>query len=264
MKTANLLAFAAVGALLLGGFYFIGHQGGAPAFGQVLKEGGDKADKRELTVSGTGAVRIKPDSARLFFTVESYAEQVQAARADNALKVQKVMKALVGLKIANLKSKSDNIHVNQLTDATGHQLPRIIGYRISNSFTVLVENDDRAKLSSEASRVLDAVLENGGTGVSQIVFFKKGVEMEQLRRQAMTRAVQDALANGRALLAGMDRTKLEPVTVSLTPQYRYPGDGLQNTNFMQGAPGGAGEAAASALVAGELEISCQVSMTCRY
>jgi uncharacterized protein YggE len=264
MKTRNVVAFAAVGALLLGALILFSRVGGGPAFGQVIKDGGDKTDKRELTVSGTGTIRIKPDSARLFFTVESYAEQVRGARADNAVKVQRVMKALTDLKITNLKSKSDNITVQQLTDASGHQLPRIIGYRITNSFTVLVENEDRAKLSSEASRVLDAVLENGGTGVSQILFFKKGAEMEQLRREAMTKAVQDALANGRALLAGMDRTKLEPLTVSLTPQYHFPGGGLQNANFTQGAPGGGGEATASALVAGELEISCQVNMTCRY
>lgn len=265
MKTANVVAFAAVGALLLGGFYLFSRQGGVPAFGQVVKEGGDKADKHELSVTGTGTIRIKPDSARLFFTVESYAEQIRPARGDNAAKVQKVMKALADLKIANLKSKSDNLNVYQLTDASGHQLPRVIGYRVNNSFTVLVENEDRAKLSADASRVLDAVLENGGTGISQIVFFKKGAEMEQLRRQAMTKAVQDALANGRALLAGMDRTKLEPLTVSVSPQYRFP-DGMTNNVFVQQAaiPAAGGEATASALVAGELVISCQVSLTCRY
>jgi uncharacterized protein YggE len=262
MKRTNVVVVAAAGALLLGGLLLFS-QGGGLAFGQAAKEGGDKADKRELTVSGTGTVRVKPDSARLFFTVESYAEQVRAARADNASKVQKVMKALADLKVANLKTKSDNVNVQQLTDATGHQLPRVIGYRVNNSFTVLVENEDRAKLGADASRVLDAVLDSGGTGISQIMFFKKGAEVEQLRRQAMTKAVQDALANGRALLAGMERTKLEPLTVAVTPQYHF-GDGSQNTMLQQGGPRGGGEETATALVAGDLEYRCQVSMTCRY
>jgi uncharacterized protein YggE len=262
MKRGNVLAVAAVAALLVGGFLVFTHLGGGLAFGQAAKEEAIKDDKHIVTVSGTGTVRVKPDSARLFFTVESYAEQVPAARADNASKVQKVMKALADLKIANLKTKSDNVNVHQLVDSSGHQLPRVVGYRVTNSFTVLVENEDRAKLGTEASRVLDAVLENGGTGVSQILFFKKGVEAAQLRRQAMTNAVQDALANGRALLAGMDRNKLEPLTVAVTPQYHF--DGSQNTMLQQGGPRGAGEDTATALVAGDLEFRCQVSLTCRY
>jgi uncharacterized protein YggE len=263
MTRTTVLTAAAAGVLLLGGFFLLGRQGGVPAFGQGAKGGGDKDDKHVLSVSGTGTVRVKPDSARLFFSVESYADQIRAARADNAAKVQKVMKALADLQIANLKSKSDNVNVQQLTDnGNGRQLPRVVGYRVTNSFTVLVENEDRAKLGADASRVLDAVLENGGTGVSRILFFKKGAEVAELRRQAMTRAVTDALANGRALLAGMDRTKLEPLTVTVTPQYNY--DGMQNTMFQQAAPRAGGSDTATALVAGELEITCQVSVTCRY
>jgi uncharacterized protein YggE len=262
MKRVTVLAVTAA-AVLLAGLLFFSLQAGVPAFAQAAKERADKDDKHIVTVSGTGTVRVRPDSARLFFSVESYAEQVAAARTDNAARVRKVMKALEDLKVAGLKAKSDNVTVQQLVDHTGHQLPRVIGYRITNSFTVLVENDDRARLGADASRVLDTVLENGGTGVGRIVFFKKGAQVAELRRQAMTRAVEDALANGRALLAGMNRTKLEPLTVAVTPQY-YRGDGAQNTMLQQAAPGGAGENTASALVAGDLEYRCDVSVTCRY
>jgi uncharacterized protein YggE len=221
--------------------------------------------KHVLTVSGSGTVRVKPDSARLFFTVESFAEQVRTARTDNATKVQKIMKALADLNVPNLKSKSDNINVQQLVDrANGHQLPRVVGYHIRNSFTVLVENDDRARLGTDASHVLDTVLENGATGVSQITFFMKGVEAEQLRRQAMTKAVEDALANGRALLAGMNRNKLEPLTVSVTPRSYYPDARIQNTLLQQAAPQPGGDETSTALVAGDLEFHCDVNLTCRY
>jgi len=266
MNSAHVFAGAVAGALLLGGFLLLGQRGVEPAFGQAIKEGGDKAAKRELSVTGVGKVRIRPDLARLFFTIESYAEQIRGARVDNASRSQKVMKALLDLKIANLKAKSDNINVQQLVDhRNGQHLPQIIGYRVTNSFTVLVENEDRAKLGAQASLVLDTVLENGGTGISQIVFFKKGADVEDVRRQALTKAVEDAIANGRAVLAGMNRNKLDPIMVSVTPQYHYPaGYATQNTLVQQAAPAAGGDATASALVAGELEFTCQVSMTCRY
>jgi uncharacterized protein YggE len=264
MKHVNVLVGAAAAALLLGGFWLLSRPGGTPAYGQAIKAGGDKDDKHEISVSGTGTVRVQPDLARLYFTVESYAEQIGAARSDNAGKVQKILKVLGDLQIPKLKTKSDNVSVQQLTENNnGRQLPRVIGYHVTNTFTVLVENEDRAKLGTNAGRVLDSVLQNGGTGVSQIMFFKKGLQAEQLRREAMTKAVQEALANGRALLAGMDKTRLEPLTVAVAPQYRY-GGGMQNAMFQRVAPAGGGEATATALVAGDLEFTCTVNLTCRY
>jgi uncharacterized protein YggE len=261
MKRASLITGAAAVAALFATVVWLNRP---TAQAQDAKADGAKDDKHVISVSGTGTVRVRPDSARVFFTVESYAAQIHDARTDNAGRVQKLMKALADLKIANLKSKSDNLNVQQLVDRNdGRTLPRVFGYHVTNSFTVLVENDDRAKLGADASRVLDTVLENGGTGVSQIVFFKKGVEVEQLRRQAMTKAVEDALANGRALLAGMNRDKLEPLTVSVTPRAYYYPDRTQNTLQVAGPQGG-GEDVSTALVAGDLEYRCDVSLTCRY
>ena len=44
----------------------------------------------------------------------------------------------------------------------GIQLPPISGYRISNTFTVLVQDDDPLKLGALASRVLDTALYEAG------------------------------------------------------------------------------------------------------
>jgi uncharacterized protein YggE len=264
MKRASIVTGVATVAALVGIVVWMNRPGAATAYGQEAKAEAAKEDPHVISVSGSATVRVKPDSARLYFTVVSYAEQIRPARADNAGKVQKLKKALAELKIPDLKSKSDDLKVEQLVDRDdGRALPRVVGYKVINSFTVLVENEDRAKLSTDSSRALDAVLENGGTGISQIEFFKKGVEVEQLRRQAMTKAVEDALANARAILAGIKRDKLEPLAVSVTPRYRE--SPFSNATTIQNTvvPGG-GEAASTALVAGDLRFECDVSLTCRY
>ncbi len=227
---------------------------------RAQNEAKPKDDRRGiLTTTGTATTRVQPDSARVFFRVESYAKEIKDARADNAKQVANIMKALADLKIDGLKMKSTDVNVKLVTrrERDDRRLPEILGYHVTYSFTVLTENDDAAELSKNASRILDAALENGATGVDQIRFFAKGVEA--IRRELMTKAVQDALDNARALAAGAKRTIDEITTISGQPQFSATTNNFQqNTLF---APGG-GEA--TPLVAGELVLSCSVSVSCKY
>ena len=52
-------------------------------------------------------------------------------------------------------------------------------------------------MSSDASRVLDTVLENGANNVQRIAFFK--ADDSALRREAMSKAVETAITNARSL-----------------------------------------------------------------
>src|SRR5439155_15917568 len=54
------------------------------AWGQDRAEAADKdKDKHTLNTSGTASIRVKPDSARVFFRVETYAAKIDGARAEN-------------------------------------------------------------------------------------------------------------------------------------------------------------------------------------
>lgn len=256
----STLALAAV--IVLGGAYWLGnHQG------QAQDRNGERVkkddDKRVLTTSGQSSLRVKPDSARVFFRVENYGTQVRESRADNAQKVKKVMESLQALKIPNLKMKSSNLSVQPVIHNFQHtemKLPKVLGYHVTNSFTVLVENEDAIKLAEAASKVLDTALENGATGVEQIVFFKRNVE--DIRRQALTKAVEEAMANARALARGADEKIAAAISISGEPRVFYGGrtqNMVQNVAFLPG-----NDSSDTPLVAGDLEITCNVSITCRY
>jgi uncharacterized protein YggE len=264
MNRSSLLLFAA-GAILIAGGYLLGSRPGQ-AVGQGVDAPGEAAakarEKRVLTTSGTATMRVKADSARVFFRVETYAPQVKEARAENGRINQKIIQAVKALNINNLKMKTDNVNVTIVTNQQRvgmGELPKILGYHIVSSFTVLTESDDARKLGEQASRVLDTALENGATGVDRIAFFKK--DTADLRRQLLSRAVEDAMANARALARGADEKLKESVTIADTPQYHFRGnnDFAQNTILVQQAGG-----EATPLVAGDLELNCQVSVTCRY
>ena len=259
MKRSTALAGAVVCALVIGAYWWGQSQNQAQAGAKDKKD----ADKRLLTTNGTATIRVKPDSARIFFTVETYAPQIREARTDNAQKTRKILDSIKALKIANLKTKSDNVNVDLIRsqERTQTTLPKLLGYHITNSFTVLIVNEDSAKLGEFAAQILDAALENGATGVSRIMFFKK--DEQDLRRKALTAAVENAMTNARALARGADEKILEPVNINDEPRYFYRGDGLSNSfNVQDLNVGGAG--GGTPVVPGALEITCTVNVTCKY
>lgn len=246
----------AVAAVLLALFAALLWQRGEAAQGVE-----EKKEKRAIHTSGSATVRAKPDSARVFFSVITLAPSIREARADNGARVKKVLEALHDLKIPDLKMKSSDVNVELVQSRHDHDtLPKVIGYRVTNSFTVLVQNNDAEKLGSEASRVLDTALEKGVNHVQQIVFFKK--DLAEARRQALSKAVEDATTNARALAVGAKVNLTDTISISGQPAYHYHGQQLAQVNAF--APAGGGEGGDTPLVAGDLEVTCNVSVTCTY
>ncbi|HMC63495.1 MAG TPA: SIMPL domain-containing protein, partial [Gemmataceae bacterium] len=90
-------------------------------------------------------------------------------------------------------------------------------------------------------------------------FFKR--DLADARRQTMTKAVEDAVANAQALATGA-RVKLnDTVAISGEPAYHYFGGQLTQTNatFVGGVGG-----EDTPIVAGDLEVTCRVSISCTY
>ncbi len=261
MKRAAM-AGSLAGMVLLAGFVLL--RGPNPTSAADPKTAAAKKPG-ELKTSGTATVRVNPNAARVFFGIQTQAVNIRDARTDNNGRVRKVMAALTALKIPDLKSKTSDVQVEILYGRTdGQQLPPITGYRVTTSFTVLIQTDDRAKLGSQAARVLDAALENGANTVQQITFLRKE-GLTEARRKALTQAVEDALANARAMAAGAKKDNVQVISIDGEPQYRPWPYGSRNAMVQAvnvAIPQG-GESDA-ALVVGDLEVTCTVRVTCSY
>jgi hypothetical protein len=215
-------------------------------------------EKHTISASGAATIRIKPDSARVFFGVQTIDKTVKEAREENSAKTKAVLDALKNLHIKDLKMKTSNVNVDLLPSHPGEALiSRIAGFRLTNSFTVLITDQDAARLSSLASQVLDTALEAGANQVQQIVFFVRNEE--EVNRQALTKAVEDALANAQALAAGAKVTIRDTVAISGQPEYSYPAQVMRNSMPIGGLGG-----SETPVVAGDLEITCRVNIECRY
>jgi uncharacterized protein YggE len=251
----NLTMIGWTAAAFLAACLLVRGQPGARPAAETRKE------PRTIHTAGTATVKIKPDSARVFFGVQTLTPAVKAAREQNSQKVQKFLEAVLALKIPDLKMKTTNLNVevvqSQQTDAA--RLPEIVGYRVTNTFSVLVKDRDAVRLGANASRVLDAALENGANLVQQIVFFKE--DEAAIRRDALAKAVEEALANARAIASGARVQVLDTFRLEGQPEFAYgPGQcGLTNTVVIGGPA--AGE---TPVIAGDLEVTCRVSVSCSY
>jgi uncharacterized protein YggE len=252
MKRVTIVALGvavlALAGLLLHVNNLAGYQEGA----------GKEKEPRKLSTSGSATVRIKPNRARLYLAVESTASTIKSVREANKKHVESVIAAIQGLKIAELKMKTTDVRMDPIyakQDKETTKLPEILGYRITTTFTVLAASDDAKKLAGQAMQVLDTALENGANALQQITFFRD--DLTETRRQALTKATADAVANAKALASGDNRTLTDVIDINGNPEYHVP----VYTNAAQPQEPAGGS---TVLVAGDVEVTCRVSITCTY
>jgi len=250
MNRDTIAVTLALTAAILGGLAWAGQ--GAKAQGRETKD-----DRRTIQTTGTGTIRVRPDHARVFFGVQTFAPTVKLARTQNAAQTKQVTGSLNALKVPDLKMKSTNMTVELVQSEADGRLPKIVGYRVTNTFTVLVHQDNAEQLGPLASRVLDTALENGANQVQQIVFFHE--DNRNAKREALVKAVQDARGNADAMAAGAGKKVLDVITIDGQPQFEVFSQRMSNM-----AQTAVPEGDSTTLMAGEQEITCSVSATFSY
>jgi len=258
MNRTTVVGLAILG-VLVGGLWLL-REGQLAGQGAKDGEAAKEKEPRKIHTSGSATVRVKPNRARLYLAVEATEKTVKSARAANKKYVESIIASIQGLKIADLKMKSTNVDMSIIhaKDEKQTKLPEILGYRVTYTFTVLVSNDDTEKLAATAAKVLDTALENGANFVQQITFFRD--DLTEARRQALTKATEEAVANAKALATGAKRTISDVIVIDGNPQYMQEYANPTNTHFTQPAAG----SDATQLVAGDMEVTCRVSVTATY
>lgn len=210
-----------------------------------------------ISTSGTATVRVKPDSARVFFKVTKRGSTVQEVRAANVKSANDVMRQLEGLRINNMFTKTSTVEFKIIRDH--HADLDVKGYEMTTAFTVRVVHKDVKKLAEAAAKVVDVALEAGANEIDQIRFFKEDDSAE--RRQCLQDAVKEARKNAEALAEAGGVKLRGPITISGQPQYDY--WGTRNVMVQSMGPAG-GSDEASSYSPGDVEIKCNASVTFEF
>jgi len=229
---------------------------GGPTPAQAADRNGDD-EPRLVSTNGMATVRVKPDSARVFFSVTNAASTVPEVRKQNNTAVNRVMEKLGALPIPQKFAKTSTVNVSIVWRDSNHL--QIEGYRMTTQFTVRVVNEDVDKLASEAGLVVDVALEEGANEISQIVFFREDDRAEKL--ECLKLAVKNAKENAEALADAAGLRLGQARNISGSPEYA-PRYDYYNAMVQSASPGAmGGEGPASAFTPGEIELSCNVSAT---
>jgi uncharacterized protein YggE len=121
----------------------------------------------ELSVSGTGSVTLPPDVATVAATVETNADSVTDAIAQNNARYDRIVAALARAGIARDDIRLSNYSVNY------NPKPQVVspdnngvryGYTVSRDFSVKVRK------IGDAGKVVDACTSAGATGINGVSF----------------------------------------------------------------------------------------------
>jgi hypothetical protein len=149
---------------------------------------------RTITVSGDAEVASKPDQARLSAGVVTQADTAAAALTANSTAMNRVFAALRAAGIPENRMQTSNFSVQPQYPPfrPDNQEPqRIIGYQVSNTVTVVV--DDLTKVGP----TLDALVRSGANQLGGIQFTI--ADPKPLAERARTLAVVDGAAKARTL-----------------------------------------------------------------
>lgn len=209
----------------------------AGAVGLPDLAGAQSADATDsITVSGVGTVDAVPNEAKMSFGAETRRPTAQGAVAANGDAMRRILNAL--RQAGGRELQTQWVSVYPVTDETG----QVREYAASNSVSAVSDVDDAAAL-------IDAAAEAGANQISGPGLSSSNAE--QLYRQALTKAVDDARLRAEALAKAAGRslgqitTMVEGGAVGPEPLYRAEAQAADS----------------AAIVPGEQETSATVSVT---
>ena len=149
------------------------------------------AEPDTITVTGVGSVAAVPNEAQMSFGVETRGQTARAAVSANADAARRVINALRQAGARELATQY--VSVYPVSGENG----RIDGYSATNSVSAVSDVDD-------APALVDAAVEAGANQVSGPSMSSSNAE--ELYRQALAKAVEEARARAEILARSADRS----------------------------------------------------------
>ena len=193
-----------------------------------------------IVASGSGEVRVRPDSLRIMVGVEVQAKTVEEVQRQANEQMQRVLASQRALKIPDLLLQTSILSVLPVhaTTPEGVRTAQIVGYSASNRVSVAVRKASFDKIGGYASAIMNAALGAGANEIGGLELFLDDPSSAQA--EALAKAVQDARRNGEimARAAGVEITDVasvsegeasSPTLLRQAPQYEAGGPGAPTT-----------------------------------
>jgi len=145
----------------------------------------------EITANGRGEVSLAPTYAVVLVSIASRTNTAVEAAAQNAQKVETVIKALRAGGLSEKDITTAGYNLQQDYDFRADRRPEPAGFSANTSIRAEVR-----RLES-LGKVIDAAIAAGATGISGVQYFASNTD--EARRSAMAAAVREARADADVL-----------------------------------------------------------------
>lgn len=153
--------------------------------GSIAAQAADTVAKRTVSVTGTGIVNAKPDTASISVGVVSNAKTAREALDKNTAAMTGVIGELKGQGIAPKDIQTSNFSVNPRYQHFKDGKPAaVVGYTVTNSATIVVRN------LKNLGAILDLTVSRSSNRINGIQFSVDDVD--ELENKARRRAMKDA------------------------------------------------------------------------
>ena len=209
----GLVALAIVAA------YLVGRAGPTPASAEPDDQTPDSANT--VTVTGVGHVAVVPDQLAFDLSVSVLRDDLDQALDDGNTAMKAVVDTLKSSGVADKDVQTTDLSMNpEYTPRKKGQPPVLIGYRVTQSVAVTVEDFDKA------SAIVTAALNAGGSGVRLNGLRLQVGDPDGSLEPARTAAVEQARAKAEEYAAEAGRELGEIVSISEVNDRAFNQDGL--------------------------------------
>lgn len=139
-----------------------------------------------LTVSGTGTVKALPDLVSISIGVETQGASANETLKENAIRMNAVIDSIVELGIDKQNISTSGFSLYPIYIYPDKEQPKLVGYRVSNTISVVVSKFDLV------GKVIDTSVNSGANKVLGVSFMFSENLQKQLRNQAIEYAINDA------------------------------------------------------------------------
>ena len=167
-----------------------------------------RQNQRVMTVTGTGSLKVAPDTVQIQIEVTTNNEQLSKAQQENAYVMNQVIESLLELGIPreNIQTVSYNIFPQyDYIDGVQH----FKGYEVTNAITVTSSSID------QVGKVIDLAVQNGANRVSNIHFTV--ANEDQHYQQALSLALNNAVVKAKTIAETM-HLQLDPTPIKIVEE----------------------------------------------
>ena len=212
------------------------------------------SNDKVIHASGTGNVIGTPDRAQVTFSVETENADVKSAQQDNAVRMAKVIDALVAIGIPRDALKTTGYNIYPVYEDTTKSIldQKVRTYRVTNTLTVTLHD------VSKTGDVIDVAVANGINQASSIQFLLSDEQSQVLRTEALKNAVVRARADADTVAGAMGTTIIGVQSADITGGYSP----VLFENYQYSAGDAMLKSAApTPIQPGDITVSAQVSIT---